>query len=190
MSNPHPLEYWKNPRDNNAAENYLDSKKQTQKTDIVYKTIYKYAKKTDSILELGCNVGRNLNRFMEEGYKKVSGVEISEIAIKLGEKHYPELTGKMKLSSIEDCIKDLPVHDIVFTRAVLEHITRESDWIFPEIEKVVGKYLITIEDEKSDGWKHFKRNYQDVFTNLTQIETRRLAEEGMSDFVLRVFENK
>ena len=45
--------------------------------------------KEDSILEIGCNVGRNLNHLWQAGYKNVSGMEISEHAVKRLRIEYP-----------------------------------------------------------------------------------------------------
>jgi SAM-dependent methyltransferase len=180
------LNYWENPGDNNSAENYLDNPKTTEWSKHLLEVIKKYAKPTDTILEIGCNVGRNLNHFYQNGFKKITGIEISEIAVKLGESAYPELKGKIIVSSIEDKIKDLKKYDIIFTRAVLEHIMIKSEWIFPEIERITKRYLITIEDEKSLTWKHYPRNYKEVFKNLKQIEEKDLQPE-IPNFILRVF---
>src|SRR3990167_3008772 len=186
------LNYWKNPGDNNSATNYLDTEKNQKRTESLFKIIEKYATKEFSILELGCNVGRNLNKLYREGYKNVIGIEISELAVKVGEKEYPELRGKIMISAIEDKIKELPPYDIIFTRAVLEHIMTTSEWIFPEIERMTKGYLITIEYEKSSTWKHYPRNYKEVFKNMEQVEERIMTpEDGLSsDFVLRVFKKK
>lgn len=183
------LEYWKDPGDNNIAENYLDTEKNDKRTQSCFKIISKYANKNDSILELGCSVGRNLNVLYKNGFKNVLGIEISKKAVELGIEHYPDLKDKIILSSIEDKIKELKSFDIIFTRATLEHIMFTSEWIFPVIEQLTNKYLITIEDEKSRTWKHYPRNYKEVFKNMEQVEEKVCGEEEglLDDFILRVF---
>jgi SAM-dependent methyltransferase len=46
-----------------------------------------------SILEIGCNIGRNLNHLWQAGYKSVRGIEISEHAVKRLRIEYPCLAG-------------------------------------------------------------------------------------------------
>jgi hypothetical protein len=48
----------------------------------------------------------------------------------------------------------------------------DSDWIFAEIARVADRYVITVEDELGLSWRHFPRNYREVFEplGLTQIE--------------------
>lgn len=94
---------------------------------------------------------------------------------------------------IEEIIKELRdgEFDIVFTMAVLEHIHTDSEWIFSEMVRITKDFLITIEDERGISWRHFPRNYKNVFESLRmkQIEEINCSEvdELGSDFFARIF---
>jgi len=49
------------------------------------------------ILEIGCNVGRNLNHLYENGFKQLTGIEISENAINALKRMYPLYIRTQKL---------------------------------------------------------------------------------------------
>jgi hypothetical protein len=78
--------------------------------------------------------------------------------------------------------------------AVLEHIHRDSEWIFRKLARCTRRFLVTIEDEGSVSERHFPRDYGEVFQalGLTQIEcVRDLRSHGLShSFVARVFEKR
>jgi len=151
--------------------------------------------KNIKILEIGSNVGRNLNLLLKEGFNNLTGVEINPIAIEYMEKYFPELNERIDIyqSSIENCIKLFSDNqfDLVFTMAVLEHIHPDSEWIFKEIVRIT-KGLITIEDECNQNQRVFKRNYFDIFNKLgmEEIVERNLEDLYDNDFdgfMCRVF---
>jgi len=62
--------YWKNPNDPdyNSPQTYLESK--TKNTRILVDIVNQYFNdKNIKIFELGCNVGRNLSKLFENGFK-------------------------------------------------------------------------------------------------------------------------
>lgn len=180
-------DYWRNPvTGNNNPRTYV--KDTSGKKEMLLAVMEKYASKKDSILEIGCNIGRNLNVLFEAGYTNLTGVEINEDAVKMGKDLFPNLKADIRIGAIEDLLSDLPKHDVIFSIAVFEHIPTESEWVFEEIEKKVKKVLITIEDEKNQSWKHFPRNYKEVFKNLTQVsESTQLVGGELDGFITRVF---
>jgi len=111
---------------------------------------------------------------------------------------YPELSRVARVinSPIEDAIRTFAARqfDVVFSMAVLEHVHPSSNWVLPEIARVVRKLLITIEDEVGVSRRHVPRNYQSVFEplGLRQVEVVNCREvEGLgADFNARVFEAK
>ena len=162
------------------------------------KIIKKRAKPNAKILEIGCNVGRTLNYLFLAGFRDLSGIEINEEAVQLLKQSFPEMAGHAAIHNapVEKSIGQFGngEFDIVFTMAVLEHIHRDSTWIFPEIVRIAKDYLVTVEDERSRGWRHFPRNYARVFESLgmKQIEEIRCNEiDGLnysgSQFYARVF---
>jgi 2-polyprenyl-3-methyl-5-hydroxy-6-metoxy-1,4-benzoquinol methylase len=178
--------YWKNPFDKcNKSNQYLKGK---EKSNLLLRYIKKYGSKEHSILELGCNCGRNLNILYKNGFKNLEGIEINKKSVQLMKEKF-NMDIPIHISSIEDIIKNLDKYDIVFSMAVFEHIHPKSKWIFEDISRIVKKYLITIEDEKGKSWRQFPRNYKKVFKNLKQIEEFNCKDiKGLGkNFNLRVF---
>ena len=186
-------QYWKNPSDStNLPQQYLQGKARSQ---FLLKIMNKYATKNQKILEIGCNVGRNLNYLFHSGFKNLEGIEISEKAVQLLHTAYPEMAQQARIynSPVEEIIRNFRdcEFDIVFTMAVLEHIHLNSEWIFPEIVRITKNFLITIEDEFNISWRCIPRNYKKVFEPLgmTQIEEINCREvDGLgSNFYARIF---
>jgi 2-polyprenyl-3-methyl-5-hydroxy-6-metoxy-1,4-benzoquinol methylase len=180
--------YWRNPDEMNDPAGYFEGNERS----VFLLSLVKQTVSTDaSIIELGCNVGRNLHHLWQAGYHNLSGVELNEQAIKLMRERFPEMQIPVYQGTIEDRIKELGQHDLVFTMAVLEHIHKDSEWIFTEIARVTKKYMITIEDERNISERHFPRNYRQVFEELGlhQISEKHLSKkEGLNlNFYARVF---
>jgi len=161
--------------------------------------VKRYTKSSQTnIIEIGCNVGRNLYYLSQAGYKKLSGIEISSEAVKLMKKSYPRLYRSAKIynSPVERIIKKLgdSQFDIVFSMAVLQHIHRDSEWIFREMARITKQYIITIEDEHGLTWRHFPRNYKTIFgkLNVVQVEQMNCKHiKGLSkNFMARVFKKR
>jgi len=186
-------QYWRRPWGCNLPQYYLEGKIRSQ---FLVEIIKKYAKPNAGILEIGCNVGRNLNYLFLAGFKKLEGIEISENAVHLLKKFYPEMARNAIIHNapVERIIKNFRDNefDVVFTMAVFEHIHTDSEWIFPEVARITKDILITIEDEIGFlSWKHFPRNYKKVFETLgmKQIEEFNCsAIDGLgSNFFARIF---
>jgi SAM-dependent methyltransferase len=104
--------------------------------------------KEDSILEIGCNTGRNLNHLWQAVYKNVRGMEISEHAVKRLRIEYPCLaTTPVDIGPAEVSIQkyDSKSVDLIFTMAVLEQLHPDCRCLFKEIARVAGKYVLAIE---------------------------------------------
>jgi len=188
--------YWRNPRDDwNLPERYLNDHASRQ---FIVDIVRRYAESDWTVLEIGCNAGANLDRIFRAGFTRLGGIEINAEAVRLLKETFPELAAHTEIHNapVEDVIRTIPdgAFDIVFTMAVLEHIHKDSEWTFREIARIPNAYLITIEDEKSSGWGHFRRNYRRVFEKLglEQIESMNCRGiEGLGDgFVARVFERR
>ena len=147
------------------------------------------------ILEIGCNVGRNLNYLFLAGFKKLVGIEINKKAIRLLKQSYPELARYAKIYNkpVEEVITGFKngAFDIVFTMAVLQHIHPDSEFIFSEIARVTNRFLVTIEDERGISWRHFPRNYKRVFESLGLEQVEEFNCRGVpglgGNFSARVF---
>lgn len=134
--------------------------------------------KEDSILELGCNIGRNLNHLYQAGYENVSGMEISAHAVRRLRIEYP-------------CLANIPVHIgpaelsiqkysdksivVIFTMSVLEHLHPDCRYCFKEIARVARKYVLAFEPR--DGKRshmQYPWGIRNEFTavGLTCIDTK------------------
>ena len=184
--------YWKNPDDIefNSPEIYLKSTTGRENTQILLNIINEYFENKEvKILELGCNVGRNINKLFENGFKNLFAIEINSEAIKLMEKSFPQTFSSTKIyeTSIENKIKEFSNNqfDIVFSMAVLMHVHNDSDWVFEHIARISKKKLIIIEHEKIKSKKVFLRNYKNIFEKfgLKEIKSFYLKDE----YICRIF---
>ena len=126
-------------------------------------------KRDEQILEIGSNIGRNLNYLFEHGFSNLNGIEINKLAVKMMAKHYPVLKAKMLVGSVESMIKAIPDNsiDLTFSMAVLMHINPRNHFIFKEIARVTKKFIITIELENYYNPPYvFPRNYETIFSEL------------------------
>ena len=185
--------YWSNPVDKpNQPNNYVINKASHKYSKVLLREVKKVLRKEDSILELGCNVGRNLNYLYQEGYTNINGIEINKEAVKLMGKAYPNMKSKTKISvgDIESKIKEIRDKelDLIFTIAVLMHLPRDSDFVFKEMVRVTKKYIIIIESENcKETWTHYPRDYKKIFEDLGM---KQIKEVVYGDYNLRVFKKE
>lgn len=186
-------DFWRNPTKRNKPNFYQEG---LAKSEFLFEYIKKYVSESASILELGCNIGRNLNYLHQNGYKNLNAIEINENAIKLMWETYPHLKDvSIKCGSLEEILPNSKEkYDLIYTMAVLEHVHYKSEFIFELIAKAT-KFLITIEEETSISKRHFPRNYKKVFEKLgaTQISEVNLGNNSKEfgkingDMVCRIF---
>lgn len=189
------FKYWRSPDDGkNMPTEYLKGR---ERSIFLLNLLSKYVNKKDKILEIGCNVGRNLNELFCAGFNNLSGIEISKNAIEVMKTAYPNMVGAIKVyqGSVEDFIEGFEddSFDSVFTMAVLEHIHTDSEFIFSHMARIAKKILVTIEDERGVSWRHFPRNYKRVFEDLgmrqiEEVSFKRVRIPGLDNkFFARVF---
>jgi len=190
-------EYWRNPPvGGNRPEAYLGNEEDT-KSKFLLELIEKYVKKDGNVLEIGCNVGRNLNCLYSGGYKKLGGIEISANALDLLLKTYTELAKECTLygASVEDTIVSISdnSYNAVYTMAVLEHIHPDSEWVFEHIARVAKDVIITIEDEISVSSHTFPRNYKEAFERVGMLQVEAInckhVHRLSGSFMARVFKH-
>lgn len=137
----------------------------THRSEFLYSVIKKYAFFDDTILEVGCGDGRNVEYLKKHGFINVTGID----------------------KSLGTAIEDVPLemYDIIFTMSTLFLIKDES--VFEKIAKMVDQFIITIEGETTKG-EVIGRDYQKVFEPLGFRQVRH-QDKVFNDFgVLRVFE--
>jgi SAM-dependent methyltransferase len=187
-------EYWRDPPDEgNRAESYLGAGTEARSRFLV-ELAGSYVDRDARVLEVGCNVGRNLEALREAGFANLNAVEISARALELLRERHPELAAQATLHnrSVEDFARELRdgEYDLIYTMAVMEHIHPDSEWVFAELARATAGALITVEDERAVTWRHFPRDYREVFEarGLEQVEERTLtAAEDLDGFQARVF---
>lgn len=193
MNRDRAHDYW---RDTELPKGYLDPEGGLARTRFLHSLLHPY-EPLSSTLEVGCNVGRNLEYLRGQGYPNLTGVELNPAAVALLEKHHPRLADEARIvtSPAEDVLptfKDREF-DAVFTMAVLMHIVPESEHVFDHIARVTGRVLVVIENEETDSrdvTRIFSRNYRDVFEGLGFRQVRETRENtGLpAVYGARVFE--
>lgn len=191
--------YWQNPTDEkNFPSQYLQNENTSKRSRLIVDMVKKCGIPEDaSIIELGCNVGRNLNALHESGFVNLHGIDISSQALDVGEKEFG-LSGKnirTRCCTIEEFLGNAKKksYDVIFTLAVLEHLAIESEWVFPCMVNVSNGYIVTVEDEISSTWRIHPRQYGEVFQELgcREIYSRPCDKEfdnlSGDHFVARVF---
>ena len=152
VDDPNTLyKFW---RQEKPKGNYFGTPEWSARSQTIITILSPWVKKENSILEVGCNVGRNLNHLWNAGYKNLNGIEISEIAVARGLKAYPHLSEiSMHLGPAEVILPKLKADsiDVVFTMAVLEHIHPESRQVFAEIARIARKYVLAFESASGNS---------------------------------------
>jgi SAM-dependent methyltransferase len=137
------LDFWQQREpDGNVPEDYLRPIWRSELLAELLSDVPKDAR----ILEIGCNVGRNLAYLADEGYARLEGIEISAHAVELLRAAYPQLAdSEIHLGPVEEVLPRLTQSfDVVFTMAVLEHIHPDSSEVFDHIARL-GDTVLTIE---------------------------------------------
>ncbi len=139
----------------------------------------------NNILEVGCNIGVQLNILQGQGFKNLYGIEIFPKAVELAK------TNTKNINIIQGSAFDLPFKDnyfdLVFTSGVLIHINpKDIKKIMKEICRTSRKYIwgfeyfspqtqaITYRGHKNRLWKgNFAKMYLDEFIDLKLIKEKK-----------------
>ena len=138
-------EFW---RQESPDGNYFTPSVNSTRSETILRIMAERLEPSHSILEIGCNVGRNLNHLWSRGFKNLAGLEISEPAIQRLRASYPNLRETpIMLGPAELLLPGLPdgSFDLVFTMAVLEHVHPSQSAVFREIARVSRRYVLAIE---------------------------------------------
>ena len=162
-------DYWRGVDDvENRPESYINA--DPKRVGLLLELLGRCGLENPPVLEIGCNVGRNLNGLRQAGYTQLAGIEINQRAVNLLREHFPELWGMsaISVSPVEEAITRLgdDSFDVIFSMAVLVHIHSDSEWVFGEMARVARCNIITIEDEMNVTERHFQRSYREVFEGV------------------------
>ena len=185
------IDFWKDPAKSELEslipickpEFYLDLH---EVSDILTKTIQKYAQKTNSILEIGCGTGRNLVSLYKEGFTNLRGIEVSKRAIEVGYEAFPEYRQIMIfVAPVEDIIMAVKPVDVIFTSGLLMHLPYDLDWVLEAISRKARNLIVINEDEIASKAVHYwRRDYQKVFEDLGWIQIETTTGEAYSDLLV------
>jgi SAM-dependent methyltransferase len=157
--------FWRQPSpDGNSPQAYIAQVHRSRALAYIIRDLPKTAK----ILEVGCNVGRNLAYLRDQGYEQVSGVEINPHAVELLRKTYPQLAdAKIHNAPAEEVLPALESKsfDLVFTMAVLEHVHPDSKAVFQHIARI-GAELLCIEPTASSSHRQYPHDIPAIFKSL------------------------
>lgn len=144
-----------------------------------------------SVLEVGCNVGRNLEILRREGIPHLAGIDVRDCSVEM-EEHFPELAASAlfwwRPAAVALKYLNEDVFDVVFSLAALMHMAEDS--IMVEMSRVARNHVITIEIEDR-GWPLFyPRDYRAVFEGLgfRQIYEQVAMDEPLNKYIARLFE--
>jgi SAM-dependent methyltransferase len=172
-------DFWRNPDVPNRPERYLEH---VGRSEFLLGFVTPYLGTDPAILEIGCNVGRNLAHLFDAGYRRVTGIEINTDALTVLRDTYPAMAAVATLvnAPVEEAIREMPDAsiDLVFTMAVLEHIHPDSEWIFDEMVRISRSTIVTIEDELGVSRHHVPRDYRVIFETrgMRQVAHRSLSK--------------
>jgi len=83
--------------------------------------------------------------------------------------------------------------DLIFTCAVLEHISRESEWVFDAMAHCAGRFIVTfeMEDPGINFHRIVGRDYSNIFQSygFQSIHSETFGQNSQCHgYTLRVFE--
>jgi SAM-dependent methyltransferase len=112
-----------------------------------------------SILDLGCNCGFYLSLLKKEGYRNLSGIDISAVAIQYGKENF-DLKGVMLTAgSFEETLpkfnEEKRQYDIVYTLGATIELVHPAFDIIGFTCKISKKYVILIINEWDHAYPRF-----------------------------------
>lgn len=119
------------------------------------------------VLEVGCNVGRNLAHLHAAGFHSLEGLEINPHAVARLRETYPQLEGcTIHVGAAEDRLPGIPdrAYGLVFTMAVIEHIHPDSAAVFDEMTRICDRRLLAIEPVANSSARQFPYDVPALFT--------------------------
>lgn len=105
--------------------------------------------KESRVLELGCNVGGNLDYLFRQGYVNLTGVDISKYAIEKGSNYFPHLRNRLLVSDALVFLKDMQSEsfDLIITVGVIQNLPLSHRSVFQEMGRVSSRYILIKEPD-------------------------------------------
>lgn len=145
------------------------------------------------ILEVGCNVGRNLAFLFNAGYRNVEGVEISPHAVALLRKSHPELAETtIHLGAAEDILPRLETrsYDLVFTMAVMQHIHPDSFSVFDDMARLSDRVLAIEPTGRHATARQYPHDTEAIFRDrgFRRVWAKPMTAPGLELYTAWLFE--
>ena len=142
----------------------------------VEKIFHEFFDKIDrksKILELGCNVGLNLEILQKMGFSNLYGLELNKKALEIARERYPKITF---INSSIEVYESKMTYDLVYTAGVLIHINPSTlNSIIKKIVSLTKEYIFGFEyyadslvEIKYRGYSNvcWKQNFPLLFQQL------------------------
>lgn len=155
-------EFWRQPAPpGNDPEDYLKPGQRSRALERLLEGTPTGAR----ILEIGCNVGRNLAHLADQGYTNLEGVEINPHAVALLRKSYPQLAETpVHIGPAEEVLPTLEAPlDVIYTMAVLTHIHPDGSVVFDEMARL-AKQLVLVEVNHLAASYIYPHDFEAIFT--------------------------
>lgn len=137
--------------------------------------------KTARILEVGCNVGRNLAYLYDHGYTEVSGVEINPHAVELLRKTFPQLGHReVHVGAAGEYLPELRAdsYDLVFTMGVLTYLhPDEAAPVFDDMVRI-SPDVLAIEPQRPMNQRQLPHDVSKAFKRrgMRLVSTSRMND--------------
>ena len=146
----------------------------------------------DSLLDLGCNVGRDLNSLWQSGYRHLTGVEIGIEPVQAMRQAFPEVAKGARIlnRSMAEAVSRFQDDEfaLVYAHGSLVSLSAADQRVFDHMCRITRRWIITMENEWS--LLLFPRDFGRVFTGrgMKQVHAQIVAKPGAEQGpVLRVF---
>jgi SAM-dependent methyltransferase len=151
----------------------------------------------DKILDLGCNVGRELNHLWQAGYRNLTGVEIGEEPVRAMREVFPSLAQGARIlnASMTAAVREFKngEFDLIYAHGSLVSLSAREQYVFDEMSRITRRWLLVLENEWSGML--FPRDFGRVFSArgmrevaTTEVLTRPPGKSRVKKSMLRVFE--
>jgi SAM-dependent methyltransferase len=114
--------------------------------------------KNTSFLDMGCNQGRHLNYLYEMGYKNLTGIDFSSLAMENMQKQFPQVYSACKIintSFQKYFAHDQEEVDIVYSRGATLEIVHPSFPIIRKICQIARQYVVIVINEAGHSYPRF-----------------------------------
>ena len=118
----------------------------------IFQRFFNDIDRKSKILELGCNVGLNLEMLQKMGFNNLHGIELNKKALQIAQERNPKVI--FVNSSIED-YQSKEKYDLVFTAGVLIHI-------HPSILESVIRKIVDLSTQYVFGFEYYSDKLEEI----------------------------